>query len=636
MQMRKRRAELYAWLPGLIVIMTVVALAVGALALHHLETELVAFAGESLSIAATDIADKLDLLLFEHYSEAQILAGALGVTISDSQHLTKHLSTWQQVHPAYLWMGVTDAGGRLVAATDLQHVGQDRSKDRWFLAVREKDEVLVEDAKVSPEAGGAVALSFTAPIKGAEGKFLGAVSVRVGLPAMEGVFARTIRLFQLERGISGEVQWRLLTKDGSLLFDSTLGRADRENLVQRGQPSALLLASTSSAGYVEEEQVPRRVKVVTGYARTEGYGRFPGLQWGVLVHVARKDVLRPIYGIMGEVGVAGAAVGLPLLALLFWTSLRLRKEWARILKHEAQLAATLASTADAVLVTDQAGLVTSVNRAAQALIGWSPEELFGKKIHEAITFRQGKTDEPLDSLIEPALHGTAKSLPPIVLESKQGREVMVEGTMSPIRDDAGKLIGALMALRDITERTKIERRREAQYAVTKVLAESATLDDAAPRILETICVGLNWAVGLMWTVDEAANQLEFVEFWHGPADTVPAFETASRGTAFSPGIGLPGRVWASKKPAWISDVTRDSNFPRAPMAEQARLHGAFAFPILSGERVLGVLEFFSHDVRQPDQDLLQMLSSIGVQIGHFLECHQLTRQVRQAQTEERR
>lgn len=635
MQMRKRRAELYAWLPGLIVIMTVVALAIGALALHHLESELVAFAGESLAIAATDIADKLDLLLFEYYSEAQILAGSLDSHMADPQQLARHLLTWQQGHPAYLWMGVTDAGGKLVAATDLQHVGQDRSKDRWFLMTREKDEVLVEDAKSSPETGGTVALSFAAPIKGPEGKFLGAVSLRVGLPAMEGAFGRTIRLFRMERGISGEVQWRLLTKDGVLLFDSLLGRSDRENLVQRGQASALLLASTAPAGYVEEEHVPRRVKVVTGYARTEGYGRFPGLQWGVLVHVGRKDVLRPIYGVMGEVGVAGAAVGLPLLALLFWTSLRLRREWAHLLKHEAQLAATLASTADAVLVADQAGLVTSVNRAVQALVGWSPAELIGKKIHEAIAFKQGKTDQPLDSLIEPVLHGTIKSLPPLVLVSKQGRDVMVEGSLSPIRDDAGRLVGLVMALRDITERTRAERRREAQYAVTKVLAECSVLDEAAPRILETICVSLDWAVGLLWTVDEAANQLEFVEFWHGPDDTVPAFETASRRTAFTPGIGLPGRVWASKRPAWISDVTRDGNFPRAPMAEQARLHGAFAFPILSGERVLGVLEFFSHDVRQPDHDLLQMLSSIGVQIGHFLERRQLEQQVRHSQPEGR-
>ncbi|MDE3018682.1 MAG: PAS domain S-box protein [Nitrospirota bacterium] len=635
MLMRKRRAELYAWLPGLIVIMTLLTLAVGTLALHHLESELVAFAGESLAIAATDIADKLDLLMFEHYSEAQILAGALDSAMHDHEHLTKHLSTWQHVHPAYLWIGVADAGGRLVAATDLQHVGQDRGKDRWFLAVKEKDDVLLEDAKPSPDAGGSVALSFTAPIKGADGKFLGAVSLRVGLPAMEGTFGRTVRLFQLERGLSGDVQWRLVAKDGTLLFDSLLGRSDRENLVQRGQPSALLLAATAPSGYVEEEQFPRRIKVVTGYARTEGYGRFPGLQWGVLVHVSRKDVLNPIYGVMGEVGVAGASVGIPLLALLFWTSLRLRKEWGRLLKHEAQLAATLASTADAVLVTDPAGLVTSVNRAAQALTGWRPEEVIGKRLQDVLTFRQGKSDQPLDSLIEPALHGTGHSLPPLMLVPKEGRDVMVEGSVSPIRDDGGKLVGAVMALRDITERIKVERRREAQYAVTKVLAEFPTLDEAAPHLLETICLGLDWPVGLLWTVDEVTNQLQFVEFWHTPADTVPTFESASRRTAFAPGIGLPGRVWASKKPAWISDVARDGNFPRAPMAEQARLHGAFAFPILSGERVLGVLEFFSHDVRQPDHDLLQMLQSIGSQIGHVLERHQLARQVRQAQAEGR-
>lgn len=636
MPSKHRRAELYAWLPGLIVIMTVVTLAVGALALHHLESELVGFAGESLAIAATDVADKLDLLLFEHYSEAQILAGSLGGYMQDPRHLARHLAAWQQGHPVYLWIGVTDAAGKLVAATDLQHLGQDRGKERWFLAVKEKDEVWVEDAKPSPEAGGATALSFTAPIKGPEGQFLGSVTLRIGLPAMENVFGRTIRLFQLERGVSGEVQWRLLAKDGTLLFDSRLGRSDRENLVQRGQPSALLLASTAPSGYVEEDQVPRRIKVVTGYARTEGYGRFTGLHWGVLVHVARKDVLRPIYGIMGEVGGAGALLAVPLLALLFWTSLRLRKEWARMLKREAQLEATLASTADAVFVTDQAGAITSLNRTAQEMTGWSQEEACGKRLQAVLSFRHGKSDQPLDGLIEPALHGTAKPLPPITLVPKQGSELIVEGNLSPIRDDAGKLVGAVMTLRDITERTRAERRREAQYAVTRVLAESSTLEEAAPRLLETICASLHWAVGLLWTVDEAAPQLQFVECWHGPADTVPAFETASRRTAFVPGVGLPGRVWASKKPAWISDVTRDGNFPRAPMAEQACLHGAFAFPILSGERVLGVLEFFSHDVRQPDHDLLQMLNSIGVQIGHFLERRHLEERVRQDQPERRR
>ena len=78
-------------------------------------------------------------------------------------------------------------------------------------------------------------------------------------------------------------------------------------------------------------------------------------------------------------------------------------------------------------------------------------------------------------------------------------------------------------------------------------------------------------------------------------------------------------MWADAKPAWIPDVGQDANFPRASTAESAGLHAAFGFPILLRGEVLGVLEFFSREIRPPDEDLLQMLASIGGQIGQFIE-----------------
>jgi signal transduction histidine kinase len=82
---------------------------------------------------------------------------------------------------------------------------------------------------------------------------------------------------------------------------------------------------------------------------------------------------------------------------------------------------------------------------------------------------------------------------------------------------------------------------------------------------------------------------------------------------------LPGRVWASLRTVWIPDVTADSNFPRAPQASAEELHAAFAFPIMSGEKFLGVMEFFSHEIREPDSALLATFRGIGSQIGQFLE-----------------
>jgi PAS domain S-box-containing protein len=100
---------------------------------------------------------------------------------------------------------------------------------------------------------------------------------------------------------------------------------------------------------------------------------------------------------------------------------------------------------------------------------------------------------------------------------------------------------------------------------------------------------------------------------------VPEFEAATRGRSFKRGIGLPGRVWESGEPVWIPDVVEDENFPRAPIAARDGLHGAFALPILGRERVVGVMEFFSREIREPDKELLQMFASVGGQIGRFME-----------------
>jgi signal transduction histidine kinase/DNA-binding response OmpR family regulator len=158
-----------------------------------------------------------------------------------------------------------------------------------------------------------------------------------------------------------------------------------------------------------------------------------------------------------------------------------------------------------------------------------------------------------------------------------------------------------------------------EYVTARALAESDTLAEATPKVLQAICEALGWEHGALWNVDSDANVLRCVQTWHLPSVTFPEFESVSRATLFKRGIGLPGRVWSSGQPAWIQDVVNDANFPRAPMAAREGLHAAFGFPILLGTRVLGVMEFFSSEIRRPDQPLLQMLMTVGSQLGQFME-----------------
>jgi PAS domain S-box-containing protein len=153
----------------------------------------------------------------------------------------------------------------------------------------------------------------------------------------------------------------------------------------------------------------------------------------------------------------------------------------------------------------------------------------------------------------------------------------------------------------------------------RVLAESPTLAEAAPRMLGAVCRVLDWQYGALWEVDRGRNVLRCVGMWQPPSQPFSDFAAITRETTFKPGVGLPGRVWASRNPAWIPDVTRDANFPRAPFAERSGLHAAFALPVRQGANVLGVMEFFNRDILEPTPELVTMMTTVGSQIGLFVE-----------------
>jgi two-component system sensor histidine kinase/response regulator len=154
--------------------------------------------------------------------------------------------------------------------------------------------------------------------------------------------------------------------------------------------------------------------------------------------------------------------------------------------------------------------------------------------------------------------------------------------------------------------------------VARALGESATLAEAAPRMLAAVCESLGWDYGALWEVDRRGRTLHCVGTWHAASLEVAEFVDSSRRTTFTRGVGLPGRVWESGRPAWIPDVVADSNFPRAASADRVGLHGAFALPILRSGDVLGVMEFFSRDIRQPDAALLDTMMTAGAQIGLYV------------------
>lgn len=172
--------------------------------------------------------------------------------------------------------------------------------------------------------------------------------------------------------------------------------------------------------------------------------------------------------------------------------------------------------------------------------------------------------------------------------------------------------------RRIVELGKVNRTLALEYHLTRVLAESDTLSEAAPPVLQAICESAEWEVGALWEVDEDAAVIRCVETSHSSGGA-HAFEKLTRDSVFEPGVGLPGRVWQSGKPHWVTNLATDENFPRIACAVKEGLRSAYGFPSLLGDRVTGVLEFFSHELREPDEEMIKWISAVGNHIGQLIE-----------------
>jgi two-component system, cell cycle sensor histidine kinase and response regulator CckA len=458
----KRRP--YDSLPGFILLITAVTLAIGVISLSYVETRLVMTTGESLALAAADITDKLDRILQERQNDTLKMAKAFRER--DVAAIDQYLKWMHRTFPSYRWLAVTDAQGRIVSATDPSSLGKNMSRKPWFQAARRQHGVYVQDAQISEESGGIPAVSFTVAIKGSNNEFLGTVTTRVGLASLEDVFLSTVEAFHVQKGASGRIEYQFLTRDGEVFADSILRQEGKVNLKHLGLPSALLSGSGQS-GFIEEMHERRRLPVVTGYAQSKGYGEFLGLHWVVLVRMDRGDILRPVRSVLWKLGMAGIIVWLPMFLGLLWTTRRLRREWTKTRESEEWLSTTLMSIGDGVIATDDQGRVVSMNAVARSLTGWREAEAKGRLLHETFNILDEETRQAVENVVPRILREglTIGVTNHTVLLSKDGTERSIETSGAPIRDANGRTIGVILIFRDITKRREAElalRRSEEQ------------------------------------------------------------------------------------------------------------------------------------------------------------------------------
>ena len=625
----------YSWLRVLIIVMTVVTLAIGGIGLYYIETRMVASAGDTLALTAAEVSDKLDRFLVERYGDVLMMAGALSAQPHNREFQAAYVARMMTSYPDYLWIGTTNAHGQIVVATDPATVGHDYSAEPWFQAVRNGQAVHVGDVEPFAVMGGADAVAFTAPITGPHGEFLGVVTTRVGISGLENIVTRTLLAFQRREGLGGALEYQFLSEKGAAFVDSDLQHKGNINLKQLSLPSALL-SERSLFGYVEEEHERRHVSVITGYAKTLARGGFEVLHWTVLMRMDRRDVVAPIRAVLWNLGLAGGAVAVPTFGLLLWTLKRVRREYrhaqqesVRAMESEASLRESEAHTRrivetalDAFIGTDAAGIITDWNVQAEQMFGWPRQEAIGRLLSATIIAAQHREthERGMRSFLPTGEGPILKTRIEITGCHRDGHEIPIELAISSASGQREAYTFSAF-VRDLSAQKQTEERSAMHHRVTRILAESETLADAIPKILRAVCDLSRWDLGALWFANgnEHPAVLSCVEIWHHPSMEATEFTRVTMQTVFTRGCGLPGRVLANREPTWIPDVAQDTDFPRAPFAALANLHGAFAFPITINEKVLGVMEFFSHEIRRPDDDLLQVFVTVGSQVAQFIE-----------------
>jgi PAS domain S-box-containing protein len=288
-----------------------------------------------------------------------------------------------------------------------------------------------------------------------------------------------------------------------------------------------------------------------------------------------------------------------------------QKQTERRLTEQARL---LDLSNDAILVRDAQDRITYWNDGARDLYGYSREEALGRVTHKLLRTVLPRSLTDIRKKLERDNRWTGE----LVHTCKDGTKVIVISRWSLDRNAKGRPASILETNTEITDRKREEQRRAVNLAVTRILSESPALAHALPRILRTVCETLGWEVGDFWRPKSDGRVLRCLVS-ESRVGKFSKFKSVCRKLELAPGIGLPGRIWSNLKPAWISDITKDNNFPRASVAAGEGLHSAFAFPISFGKHFVGVMEFFSLEIRERDEDVLKIFSSIGSQIGQFVQ-----------------
>ena len=311
-----------------------------------------------------------------------------------------------------------------------------------------------------------------------------------------------------------------------------------------------------------------------------------------------------------------------------------RKQAEIALHHsETRLSSILAHAAEAVIVVNDDQRIESFNDAAQSIFGYAEAEILGK---------------PLDVLMQKRFVEAHRNyMKEFAASAESGRMMGERGEITCVRRDGIEFLSEIgiskhveggrtlftAIVQDVSGRKQAEEENRLLRSIVFGVGAARGLDEAIAFVLGQICEHTGWLMGEAWIPDPGGARIEPYPVWYDRTGGVEDFRQVSQQFSFAPGEGVPGEVWVSGKPLWVEDVQASLNFPRQSLAQKAGIQAAVGVPVLAGERVVMVLDFFLNAPRPEDRHMVGLISAVAAQLGLLIERKQAEEKIQEQLTE---
>ncbi|HET9014045.1 MAG TPA: PAS domain S-box protein [Thermomicrobiaceae bacterium] len=284
---------------------------------------------------------------------------------------------------------------------------------------------------------------------------------------------------------------------------------------------------------------------------------------------------------------------------------------------EPSIRAILEGAAIGVSVVDLHHRVLAVNHALEEMLGYRSDELRGVNVArfthpDDVGVGHGLLDELVRGQRD---HYRVDKR----YVRKDGQVLSVRLAVSLVRDAAGRPQFVVGMVEDVTEHTRADRELLLLQALTLAISDAPDFVAALSTTIREVCEHTGWGYGQAWIPSEDGAYIDPSPAWYSRSPRYESFRLVSSALRFAPGLGLPGRVWASRDPVLIPDVMEDDEFLRREPAQDAGLGTAVGVPVVADDAVVAVLEFLTATAGPDTRRLVGLVSALGTQLGSLLQ-----------------